>query len=352
MCLCYSKDCLCVPVPPLTELQHAAEDLVKAGVRSSTQKTYSSGEKRYIQFCAMYSRDTVPCSEDTALLFIAYLHRQGLSASSIRVYMAAVRSMHINAGHGNPLEQFMRVHKALRALDINAPPPKQKLPITLDILERILPNMDSSGYSKSLWAAMTLAFFGCLRASELTVSSSSQFNPVKDITNADVKVYFDHIKPYVTVLVKRSKTDKFNKGFHVMSGCSNHKVCCYCAIVDFIAWKTRHVGYLPNEPFFNADGVPLSKDTFTKQTRLHIAMIGLDPSAYSGHSYRSGSATSAAMAGLSDWEIKLLGRWSSDAYHRYIRAPPTLLQGFALRITMTNNSSPFSFRNPYITNVF
>ena len=35
---------------------------------------------------------------------------------------------------------------------------------------------------------------------------------------------------------------------------------------------------------------------------------------YSGHSFRRGAATSAKNAGLNEDEIKLLGRWKSDAY--------------------------------------
>ena len=50
----------------------------------------------------------------------------------------------------------------------------------------------------------------------------------------------------------------------------------------------------------------------------------IDPHQYSGHSFRIGGATSAAVAGLNDYEIKLLRRWSSDCYKCYIRSPLSL----------------------------
>ena len=56
-----------------------------------------------------------------------------------------------------------------------------------------------------------------------------------------------------------------------------------------------------------------------------IARIGLDPKRYSSHSFRAGAATTAAEAGLPDWLIKSLGRWSSAAYQIYISTPPSLL---------------------------
>ena len=37
------------------------------------------------------------------------------------------------------------------------------------------------------------------------------------------------------------------------------------------------------------------------------------------HSFRIGGASAAASAGIPDSVIQILGRWSSDAYKRYLR---------------------------------
>ena len=39
---------------------------------------------------------------------------------------------------------------------------------------------------------------------------------------------------------------------------------------------------------------------------------------YSSHSFQRGAATAARLAGLSDSEIMILGRWKSDAYCLYV----------------------------------
>lgn len=44
-----------------------------------------------------------------------------------------------------------------------------------------------------------------------------------------------------------------------------------------------------------------------------------------------GATTSAAAANIPDHLIKLLGRWSSDCYQRYIRTPPAVLS-YALNV--------------------
>ena len=83
-----------------------------------------------------------------------------------------------------------------------SPPPKQKLPLTLDLLDQFISHFTSSGNSKYIWAAMILVFFGCLRGSELTVSSQKAFDPTKDITNADLQFGVDGDQSFISVLVK------------------------------------------------------------------------------------------------------------------------------------------------------
>lgn len=97
-------------------------------------------------------------------------------------------------------------------------------------------------------------------------------------------------------------------------------------------------------------GVYLTKSHFVSQTLLYLMSVGLDASLFSGHSYRAGSATSAALAGLSDWEIQLLGRWTSSAYQRYIRAPRDSLIKFAHRLVQHQDST-FPFRTAYVANI-
>ena len=54
---------------------------------------------------------------------------------------------------------------------------------------------------------------------------------------------------------------------------------------------------------------------------LAIKFCGLNPARYKGHSFRIGAASHAADRGLSDAQIRVLGRWKSNAFHRYIRIP-------------------------------
>ena len=50
-------------------------------------------------------------------------------------------------------------------------------------------------------------------------------------------------------------------------------------------------------------------------------LCDLDPSRYKGHSFRIGAASYAADRGFSDAQIRMLGRWKSNAFLRYLRVP-------------------------------
>ena len=126
---------MCVVV---SDLGATTSMLMQAALKSNTQKTYSSAQNRFITFCELYNQQIMPASEDTLLMYISYLFEQGLSGSSIRVYLSAVRSLHIFSGKQYPTE-LHRVQLAIKGAVRQTPKPIRKLPITFNILKLMLP---------------------------------------------------------------------------------------------------------------------------------------------------------------------------------------------------------------------
>jgi site-specific recombinase XerD len=83
-----------------------------AALKPNTQRTYSSAQTRFINFCSKYNLVVMPVSENTLLLYIAFLFDEGLKGSSIKVYISAVRSLHIYSGFIYPSD-MLRVRLAL-----------------------------------------------------------------------------------------------------------------------------------------------------------------------------------------------------------------------------------------------
>ena len=61
-----------------------------------------------------------------------------------------------------------------------------------------------------------------------------------------------------------------------------------------------------------------SKQYFIDRVREYLLRAGISSQGYSGHSLRKGAAVTATAKGMSKDEIKLLGRWKSNAVDIYI----------------------------------
>ena len=85
--------------------------------------------------------------------FAAHLSRT-LKASSIKVYLSGVRSMHIEHGFDNPLENCFRLERVLRGIKrLQGTGTKQSLPITTSILRKLHNILNLDTYLDALfWA--------------------------------------------------------------------------------------------------------------------------------------------------------------------------------------------------------
>ena len=185
-----------------------------------------------------------------------------------------------------------------------------------------------------------------LRASEFTVPSSEVFDASSHLTVADAKLHSSSDgMEYLTVHIKRSKTDQRRQGVTLYTGHSGHPVCAGVRNEKEpgCSWSRCFFSYTP---FQLADSSPVTKAGLVTFVSHLLRLIGIDPSQYSGHSFRIGGATSAPLAGLSDYEIKLIGRWNSDCYRRYIRSPLNLFLGYPRKIAQTQ-AIKFQYANPY-----
>lgn len=158
-----------------------------------------------------------------------------LSSASIKIYLSAVRSMHIDLGFPDPLVDCLQLQHVLRGIKrtLGSPGPS-RLPIT-DHHMMIIYNSLSFAIEDHVmfWAASTLAYFGFLRSAEFTVPSLSAFNPDIRLTVNDIAVDF-HISPCLQLTIKASKTDPFRKGCCLYIGLGGPPLCALSAIMNYL----------------------------------------------------------------------------------------------------------------------
>ena len=173
--------------------------------------------------------------------------------------------------------------------------------------------MCSSNYESALLkSAFSLAYHGLLRISELTVCP-------QNISYHTVVVYNVEIgKDYLDVYLSSSKTDQFGKGTNIhIPAQADHTTCHLNLLKSFLQIRPNLEGPL----FCHFDGTPLTRYQFSALLKRLLSILGLRNPRLTSHSFRIGSATTFAIEGLPDDEIKRLDRWESNAYLRYFHIP-------------------------------
>ena len=113
-----------------------------------------------------------------------------------------------------------------------------------------------------------------------------------------------------------------------MSGKLEIELCPVTAMVNYLGRRGSRDGAL----FAYDDGRCLTRENLVVQFCDALSASGLDASKYSSHSFRSGAATTALEAEISDAAIQMLGQRRSDAYKRYIKTPNDQLATFSAQL--------------------
>ena len=260
---------------------------------------------------------------------MAHLYKAGLSSRTVKSYLSAVRHSQISMGLGDPrveaMPQLEYVSRGMRKLSAGGPS-TTRLPITPAILLQLRVVWSGLAVRRDavmLWAAVCLCFFGFLRAGEALVPSDATYDPAVHLSHGDVRVDSTSDPQCIEVRIKSSKTDPFRKGVTVLLGRTNAALCPVAALLAYMVQR----GSLPG-PFFQfADGRVLTRVRLVSALHVALQEAGIDDSRFSGHSFRIGAATTAALQGVPDSLIKTMGRWESAAYQLYIRTPRETLCG-------------------------
>jgi site-specific recombinase XerD len=123
--------------------------------------------------------------------------------------------------------------------------------------------------------------------------------------------------------LKRSKTDQF--GFGLTKGLPYFNNSQYCPVISIKKWIK--ISEINSGPLFRrfTKGSNLSEDRLTDQSvallmKKYLELAGIDSKNYSGHSLRSGFATSAAESGAEERSIMAMtGHKSTEMVRRYIK---------------------------------
>ena len=120
----------------------------------------------------------------------------------------------------------------------------------------------------------------------------------------------------VTITLPASKTDPFRAGIRIQLAASlDSPLCPVSALRQLLQ---RYPQALHDPLFTRPQNIPFNRQFLASTIRDLLLNAGISTLGFTGHSLRKGAAVTAAENGLSRNDIKLLGRWKSDAVDVYI----------------------------------
>ena len=186
---------------------------------------YSSAQQKFINFCVMTghvnsSGSPFPATEWTLCLFATFL-TASLRHTSIKVYLSAVRSLPVDQGFLDPLENCLWLQRVVRGIKRSqgSLPANPRLPISSNILRIIHSALDLHSFDDHMfWAACLMAYFGFLRSAEFTVLCLPAFDLSRHLSVRDIAVDVPLNQSCAQIWVKASKTNPFRKGCSILIG--------------------------------------------------------------------------------------------------------------------------------------
>ena len=306
--------------PVTAPLIIASSDTILNSLSPATLSSYWSAWKRFRQFHLQYNI-TFP-SFDLVTLTSFITPALDIKIHTIKGYLCGISFFaKLLTGCPGLTTNHPQISLLMRGLLRQEPAQTpRRLPLTADLLSICICTI-RSGYgvphiARTLEAMFLLAFFGFLRCSEFT-ASTLLFVPSRHACISDL---FQFSEDTLVFHLKRTKTNASGWPTPVFFFRSQSPLNPFEALSNYLSFRKLQSS-ISTEPLFTSEsGHVATLFWFHHHLRQVLSLSGLSPIHYSGHSFRIGAATSASCNGVPEHLIQILGRWSSQAYHRYIRS--------------------------------
>jgi site-specific recombinase XerD len=304
-----------------------AEELL-AAEPANTRRAYDRNWRQFQRWCAPEGRMSLPATPQTLAEYVRQLAHASFAPSTIDQVIGTIRSKHRGAGYKEQPDTFetLKLLRSYRRAWADAGGrARQATPILIPALRAMVKTCDLSTPIGVRDRSLLLTGFNAMcRRSELA--------------GLDILDILAATDEGMAVHIRYSKTDKDAKGARVSVPFGQHAATC--AVRATRAWITLLAGhgitegalYRPVDRHGRIGDEALAAGHASRRlsgkavsdvVSRRAVLAGLeDPEGYTGHSLRSGAATSAYLGGAPVAEIIKHGRWSpkSPVVLGYIRA--------------------------------
>jgi len=299
----------------ITDIKALQEETLinlKSSKAINTLRAYQSDLKDFGLFCAQNGFKSLPSEPKIVSLYLTYLSTKEAKMSTLKRRLVSIGVIHrlkgyyLDTKHPSIIENIMGIKRRKGSLQ------KEKKPILISHLKLLIKVIDEQKVKdiKKLRdrTIILVGFSGGFRRNEII---SLDYDDL------------DFVEEGLKIKIKRSKTDQFGEGsVKALPYFDNSN---YCPVISLKNWIK--VSKINSGPLFRRfiKGSKLSENRLTDQTvalliKEYLRLAGIDSKNYSGHSLRSGFATSAAESGADERSIMAMtGHKSTEMVRRYIK---------------------------------
>ena len=271
---------------------------LKTSKAINTLRAYKADYKDFSSFCIKHGFKSMPTEPKIVTLYLTHLS-QTSKFSTLKRRLASISVIHKLSGQYIDTKHPMITENLMGIKRIKGSYQKAKKPILINDLKSIVNviNNDKNEKRRTKNKALILVgFAGGFRRSELV---SIHFEDI------------DFVSEGVKIFIKRSKTDQSGEG--MTKGIPYFSNSDYCPVISLKNWLEK--SEIKSGKIFD-----MSDKSVALKIKKYTASAGLDSNKYSGHSLRSGFATSAAELGAEERSIMAMtGHKTSQMVRRYIQ---------------------------------
>ena len=285
---------------------------LKNSKADNTVRAYKSDFKDFNIFCVKNGFKALPTEPKIVSLYMTYLSTKNNKISTLKRRLVSIgvihrlKGLYLDTKHPSIIENILGIKRRKGSIQ------KGKKPILINNLKQIINIIDEQIKDdiKKLRdrSIILIGFSGGFRRNELV-----------SLDYDDLEFVEEGLK----INLKKSKTDQFGEGsVKALPYFDNNQ---YCPVKSVKKWL--EISKINSGSLFRrfSKGSKLTEYRLTDQTvalliKEYLELAGIESKNYSGHSLRSGFATSAAESGAGERSIMAMtGHKTSQMLRRYIK---------------------------------
>jgi len=285
---------------------------IKSSKANNTIRAYKSDFNDFGLFCAQNGFKSLPSEPKIISLYLTHLSNKEVKMSTLKRRLVSIGVIHklkghyLDTKHPSIIENIMGIKRRKGSIQ------KGKKPLLINNLKLLIDVIDKSHHEEIIK----------LRDRSIILTGFSGGFRRNEIVSLDF-IDLDFVSEGLKINLKRSKTDQFGEGS--VKGLPYFDNSKYCPVLSLKKWI--EISNIKSGPLFRrfSKGSKLTDNRLSDQTvalliKKYLKLIGIDSKDYSGHSLRSGFATSAAESGAEERSIMAMtGHKSTEMVRRYIK---------------------------------